>query len=573
MRIFGRGIRRRLAPMLGGDRRRLELAFSLLFTPARARRSIVYGDEIGMGDDLSLEGRNAVRTPMQWDASPNAGFSDGPGGQAHPPGHRPPARSPTSKVNVEAQQADPGSLLNWVKAADRRAAGVPGVRAGRLPGAAGRRARACWPTCATGRGAGWSPSTTSAASRARRWSTSAGTAPASCRRVFGDAEVGGERRAVPVPARPLRVRVVPHQGGRLTRGARCATDELSVVAARGHLPGLPAVVPGLRRRRRRRPARRPRPARLPPVARGRRRLALADLPVPDGRLRLRHLRLHRRRPAVRHAGRLRRPARRRPPPRAEGDPRLRPEPHLRPAPVVPSNRGRRGRARSATGTSGGTRSPTAAPPNNWLSIFGGSAWEFDPATGQYYYHAFLKEQPDLNWRNPEVREAMLDVAAVLARPRRGRVPGRRHLAHGQGRPVPRQPGQPRRTREGMWPYRALLATYTTDRPEVHDIIGRMRRGARRVPGDRMMVGEVYLPVERLVTYYGDGRAGASTCRSTSSSSSCRGTPARSPTRSTPYEAALPAYGWPNWVLGQPRQAADRRAGSARPRPGWRRCCC
>ena len=48
-------------------------------------------------------------------------------------------------------------------------------------------------------------------------------------------------------------------------------------------------------------------------------------------------------------------------------------------------------------------------PNNWLSVFGGAAWEWDEATGQYYYHAFLKEQPDLNWRNPEVQKAMYDV--------------------------------------------------------------------------------------------------------------------------------------------------------------------
>ena len=53
--------------------------------------------------------------------------------------------------------------------------------------------------------------------------------------------------------------------------------------------------------------------------------------------------------------------------------------------------------------------PDGGPPNNWLSNFGGSAWEWDAATGQYYYHAFLKEQPDLNWRNPEVRAAMYDV--------------------------------------------------------------------------------------------------------------------------------------------------------------------
>ena len=53
--------------------------------------------------------------------------------------------------------------------------------------------------------------------------------------------------------------------------------------------------------------------------------------------------------------------------------------------------------------------PDGGPPNNWISDFGGPAWTWDEATGQYYYHAFLKEQPDLNWRNPEVRAAMLDV--------------------------------------------------------------------------------------------------------------------------------------------------------------------
>src|SRR5262249_8770703 len=78
MRAYGRGIRRRLAPMFGGDRRRLELAYSLLFslpgTPV-----LRYGDEIGMGDDLSLPERASVRTPMQWTDERNAGFSAAPG--------------------------------------------------------------------------------------------------------------------------------------------------------------------------------------------------------------------------------------------------------------------------------------------------------------------------------------------------------------------------------------------------------------------------------------------------------------------------------------------------------------
>jgi len=58
--------------------------------------------------------------------------------------------------------------------------------------------------------------------------------------------------------------------------------------------------------------------------------------------------------------------------------------------------------------------PGGGPPNNWISDFGGSAWEYDPPSGQYYYHAFLKEQPDLNWRNPQLRAAMIDVFARRA---------------------------------------------------------------------------------------------------------------------------------------------------------------
>ncbi|QDV39631.1 alpha-amylase family protein [Tautonia plasticadhaerens] len=115
MRIFGRGIRRRLAPMLGGDRRRLELAFSLLLT-LQGTPVIAYGDEIGMGDDLSLEGRDAVRTPMQWHDAPNAGFSDAPADRLI----RPVIDSGPfayDRVNVAAQQADPDSLLNWMKRA------------------------------------------------------------------------------------------------------------------------------------------------------------------------------------------------------------------------------------------------------------------------------------------------------------------------------------------------------------------------------------------------------------------------------------------------------------------------
>jgi maltose alpha-D-glucosyltransferase/alpha-amylase len=108
MQLYHRGIRRRLAPMLGSQRR-LELAYSVMFslpgTPV-----IRYGDEIGMGDDLSLNERDAVRTPMQWNSEPQAGFSTVTK-LVHPVISKGPFRY--DHVNVEAQRRDPGSLLNW----------------------------------------------------------------------------------------------------------------------------------------------------------------------------------------------------------------------------------------------------------------------------------------------------------------------------------------------------------------------------------------------------------------------------------------------------------------------------
>lgn len=108
MQIYNRGIRRRLAPMLGG-RQRLELAYSVIFslpgTPV-----IRYGQEIGMGDDLSLPERQAVRTPMQWSDHYQAGFSTAEE-LIHPVIDEGPYRY--ERVNVEKQQQDPDSLLNW----------------------------------------------------------------------------------------------------------------------------------------------------------------------------------------------------------------------------------------------------------------------------------------------------------------------------------------------------------------------------------------------------------------------------------------------------------------------------
>lgn len=107
------GIRRRLMPLLGGDRRRFELLHALLFT-LRGSPILYYGDEIGMGDNPFLGDRNGVRTPMQWSADRNAGFSRAPYHRLFLP---PVSEGPYSYhfVNVEAQQENPHSLLNFVR--------------------------------------------------------------------------------------------------------------------------------------------------------------------------------------------------------------------------------------------------------------------------------------------------------------------------------------------------------------------------------------------------------------------------------------------------------------------------
>jgi maltose alpha-D-glucosyltransferase/alpha-amylase len=111
MRIYNRGIRRRLAPMLRGERRRIELAYALQFampgTPI-----LRYGEEIGMGEDLSLPGRESIRTPMQWGGSRSAGFSTAsPAELVRPILSR--GAFAARRVNVRSQRRDSGSLLRW----------------------------------------------------------------------------------------------------------------------------------------------------------------------------------------------------------------------------------------------------------------------------------------------------------------------------------------------------------------------------------------------------------------------------------------------------------------------------
>jgi maltose alpha-D-glucosyltransferase/alpha-amylase len=123
MQLYGRGIRRRLAPMLGGDRRRIELAYSLMMTlPGTV--VLEYGDEIGMGDDLSLEERDAVRTPMQWSAEPQGGFT-----KSDRPALPLIASGPYGfeEVNVAKQRREPNALVNWMERLIRMRKEVPEI--------------------------------------------------------------------------------------------------------------------------------------------------------------------------------------------------------------------------------------------------------------------------------------------------------------------------------------------------------------------------------------------------------------------------------------------------------------
>ena len=107
------GIRRRLAPLLDNDRRKIELAYSLLFT-LPGSPVIYYGDEIGMGDNVWLEDRNGVRTPMQWDSGINAGFSTASVEELYAPLIEN-SEFDYRRLNVRNQEKDPDSLLNWIR--------------------------------------------------------------------------------------------------------------------------------------------------------------------------------------------------------------------------------------------------------------------------------------------------------------------------------------------------------------------------------------------------------------------------------------------------------------------------
>ena len=204
-----------------------------------------------------------------------------------------------------------------------------------------------------------------------------------------------------------------------------------------------------------------------------------------------------------------------------------------------------------------------APPNNWVSQFGGSAWTFDPVTGQYYLHSFLPQQPDLNWRNSEVRAAMFSVLRFWLD--RG-VDGFRidvlwllikDAAFRDNPPNPAYtPDQPA--------INSTLSVHNSDQPEIHTLIGEMRSVVDAYP-HRVLIGEIYLPFDRLMTYYGTNGLGVQLPFNFALIHAAW-TANNLTVLIGEYENALPPGGWPNWVLGnhdQPRIAARVGAQQAR----------
>ncbi len=192
------------------------------------------------------------------------------------------------------------------------------------------------------------------------------------------------------------------------------------------------------------------------------------------------------------------------------------------------------------------------PPNNWLSRFSGSAWQFDKQTGQYYLHLYDVKQPDLNWRNPRVRQTMYDAMRFwLDRGVDGfRVDALEVLVKDEQ--FLNHPANP------LWkpsdPYHfSLIEKYVVDQPGMHEIMQEMRSLTESY-GQRVLIGELYLPLEQLMLYYGEQLDEihlpfnfhfvtmpsweASTVREAVEN----------------YEAALPSEAWPNWVLGNHDQS-------------------
>jgi alpha-glucosidase len=209
--------------------------------------------------------------------------------------------------------------------------------------------------------------------------------------------------------------------------------------------------------------------------------------------------------------------------------------------------------------------PGGGLPNNWLSVFGGPAWEWDEKTGQYYLHSFLKEQPDLNWRNPEVKAAMFDVVRFWLE--RGVDGFRIDVAHlimkDPGlRDNPPNPRPGKTQHKAMGDYDSLLHVHDKDHADVHGVYREFRQLLDEYSAGRprVSIGEVHIfDWPQWASYYGDPESGRGELHM----------PFNFQLLGIPWqareirqvvdalEAVLPPGAWPNYVLGnhdEPRLA-------------------
>jgi alpha-glucosidase len=189
--------------------------------------------------------------------------------------------------------------------------------------------------------------------------------------------------------------------------------------------------------------------------------------------------------------------------------------------------------------------PDGGPPNNWVSVFGGPAWTFDESTGQYYLHQFLREQPELNYRHPEVLPAILNVMRFWLD--KG-VDGFRVdviaqlIKDEQLRDEPPNPAW-----DGQNPYYSLNHIYTKGLPEVHSYIRQMRAVINEYE-ERVLIGEAYVYYEELMAYYGEN---LDECHLPFNFHLLKvdwNAPAVRHLIEA-YEGMFPPGAWPNWVLG------------------------
>jgi alpha-glucosidase len=191
--------------------------------------------------------------------------------------------------------------------------------------------------------------------------------------------------------------------------------------------------------------------------------------------------------------------------------------------------------------------PDGSPPNNWLSYFGDPAWEYADSPGKWYLHSFHRGQPELNWDNPAVAEAIQKVMRFWLSTG---VDGFRVdvlWLLGKDRELRDNPPDPD-WHEGLPAWARLQRVYSEDRAEAHERARLLRAVVDEFP-DRLMIGEVVLPPDRAVTYYGDALDEAHFPHNFALTELQDLSAEEVRAVVEGYEAVLPAGAWPNWLLG------------------------